>query len=82
MFTVYAISSETRNYIYVGLTSNLEKRIEFHNNGYERTTRPYRPFCLIYSEKYADRPSARIREKYLKTASGKTFLKSLGKQEK
>ena len=82
MFTVYAISSKTRNYIYVGLTSNLEKRIEFHNKGYERTTCPYRPFRLIYIEKYADRPSARIREKYLKSASGKSFLKSLQKQDK
>ena len=77
MFTVYAISSETRNYVYVGLTSNLEKRIEFHNNGYEQTTKPYRPFRLIFREEFPDRPSARIKEKYLKTATGKSFLKQL-----
>ena len=77
MFTVNAISSETRNYIYVGLTSNLKNRIEFHNNGYEQTTRPYKPFRLIYSEEFPDRPTARNREKHLKTASGKSFLKTL-----
>jgi putative endonuclease len=76
MFTVYAISSETRNYIYVGLTSNLKKRIEFHSNGYEQTTKPYRPFRLIYNEEFSDRPSAREREKYLKSGVGKLFLKS------
>jgi len=66
MFSVYALSSETRNYIYVGMTSNLQERIKFHNNGYERTTNPYRPFRLIYSEDFPDRPTARLREKYLK----------------
>jgi len=38
MFTVYAISSEARKYIYVGLTSNLLDRIKFHNIAYKRTT--------------------------------------------
>ena len=77
MFSVYAISSETRNYIYVGLTSNLAKRIEFHNNGYERTTAPYRPFRLIFSEEFPDRPTARLKEKYLKSGIGKEFLHSI-----
>lgn len=38
MFWVYAISSLNRNYIYVGLTSDLESRIARHNKGYEKTT--------------------------------------------
>jgi len=42
MFWVYAISSLNRNYIYVGLTSDLESRIARHNKGYEKTTKPYR----------------------------------------
>ena len=49
-FYVYAISSISRNYIYVGLTSNVEERIKRHNLGYEQTTKPYKPFLLIYSE--------------------------------
>jgi putative endonuclease len=77
MFNVYAIKSETKNYIYVGLTSNLEERVKFHNNGYQKTTKPYRPFGLIYSEECADRQSARLREKYLKSGVGKDFLRSI-----
>ncbi|MBN3521221.1 GIY-YIG nuclease family protein [Algoriphagus lutimaris] len=77
MFQVYAISSQTREYIYVGLTSDLENRITRHNSGYERTTKPYRPFKLIYSEEFPDRSSARRREKELKTSHGKRFLKAL-----
>jgi putative endonuclease len=54
MYFLYAIKSQTHNFIYVGLTSNLSARIERHNNGYERTTKPYRPFRLIYHEECPD----------------------------
>ena len=49
------------------MTNNLEKRIKEHNSGYEKTTRPYAPFTLIYTEELATRPEARIREKYFKS---------------
>ena len=74
MFTVYAIASLVRTYIYVGLTSNLEKRVHRHNSGYEKTTRPYLPFNLIYQKEFLTRPQAREHEKYLKTTTGKRKL--------
>ncbi|MEQ8628851.1 GIY-YIG nuclease family protein [Ekhidna sp.] len=77
MFYVYAIKSESRNYIYVGLTNNLERRLSEHNGGKNKTTRPYRPFVLIHSEKFNTRIDAREKEKYLKSGIGKDFLKSL-----
>ncbi|MEJ2196724.1 MAG: GIY-YIG nuclease family protein, partial [Ignavibacteriaceae bacterium] len=67
MITVYAITSLKRNYIYVSMTQNLTERFNRHNKGYERTTKPYRPFKLIYSEKFSSRKEARAREKYLKS---------------
>ncbi|MCL5031367.1 MAG: GIY-YIG nuclease family protein [Bacteroidetes bacterium] len=77
MYQVYAIKSINRNYIYVGMTSNLEERLKRHNNGYERTTKPYKPFKLIYSEVYTTRVEARKREKYFKSGIGKEFLKKI-----
>ena len=77
MYKVYAIKSKGRNYIYVGITSNLEERIQRHNNGREKTTRAYRPFELIYSEDQPTREEARKREKYFKSGVGKEFLKKL-----
>lgn len=76
MFYVYAIKSNSRNYIYVGLTNNLERRLEEHNSENNKTTKPYRPFKLIYSESFITRVDARIKEKVLKTGSGKEFLKN------
>ena len=77
MYTVYAISSIQRNYIYVGLTSNLSARLKRHNSGYEKTTKPYTPFKLIYKEECETRLFARAREKFLKSGQGKEFLKGL-----
>ena len=77
MYYVYAINSQTRNYIYVGLTNNIVRRIEEHNNGSNKTTRPYRPFKLILTENYENRSEARLREKFLKSGVGKEFLKKL-----
>jgi len=45
--------------------------------GYEKTTRSFRPFKLIYQEFFQTRIQAREREKYLKSGVGKEFLKRL-----
>ena len=77
MFHVYAIKSILRNYIYVGLTNNLERRFGEHGNGENKTTRPYKPFELIFIEKFVKRSDARKKEKFLKSGIGKEFLKAL-----
>ena len=74
---MYAIKSLTRNYIYVGLTNNLSRRLLEHNKGSNKTTRPYCPFDLIHSEEFLTRSQAREREKYLKSGIGKDFLRNL-----
>jgi putative endonuclease len=76
-YFVYALSSLLRNYLYVGQTDNIERRFIEHNNGKNKTTRPYRPFKLMYSEEFTSRKEAREKEKYLKSGSGKEFLKRL-----
>jgi len=76
MYYVYALSSRHRNYIYVGLTSDVLRRFYEHNNGYEKTTRAYRPFYLLRSEVYETRVDARKREIYLKSGVGKAFLRN------
>ena len=76
MFFVYAIKSTVRNYIYVGMTNDVERRITEHNKGENRSTKAYKPFSLIYKEAFEARIEAREKEKYLKSGIGKEFLKS------
>ena len=75
MYYAYAIKSLTKNYIYVGLTNDLKRRIAEHNNGKNRSTKAYKPFFLIHDEQFETRAEARTKEKYLKSGIGKEFLK-------
>jgi putative endonuclease len=74
-WTVYALSSLVKRYVYVGLTKNLERRFKEHQGGRVRSTKPYRPFKVIYTEQCYSRIMARGREVYLKSGVGKEFLK-------
>jgi putative endonuclease len=77
MVFVYAIKSLTRNYIYVGQTGNLERRLNEHNSGQNRTTKAYRPFELIFCEGFENRAEARVKEKFLKSGTGKETLRKI-----
>ena len=77
MYYVYALRSVEHNRIYVGFTKNLEIRIKEHNSGKTKSTKFFRPWVLLYSEKSNSRLAARGREKQLKSGFGKEFLKAL-----
>ena len=57
------------------MTSDVESRFQRHNSGREKTTKPYAPFKLIYTERCINRVEARKREKYLKSGVGKRKLR-------
>ena len=63
--------------MYVGIAKDVPHRLLQHNAGQTRSTRGRRPFRLIYTEEYATRPLARVREKYLKTGTGREYVKTL-----
>jgi putative endonuclease len=75
MFYVYVIRSEIDGRFYVGMCSDLERRIREHNVGKTFSTKAYRPWELFFFEKYLTRVQARSREKFLKGGSGKEFIK-------
>ncbi len=72
---VYVLRSDIDGRFYVGMTSAINKRIQDHNSGKTRSTKPYRPWTLIHLEDLPDREKARKREKYLKSGFGKQWLK-------
>ncbi|MBT3227456.1 MAG: GIY-YIG nuclease family protein [Candidatus Marinimicrobia bacterium] len=75
MYYVYCIENVEKNYLYVGSTSNLSKRIEQHNTGRSKSTRPYMPLKLTAYIGVPTERQARRLEKYVKTGSGKAILK-------
>tara|TARA_A100001015_G_scaffold153941_1_gene170840 strand:+ start:162 stop:410 length:249 start_codon:yes stop_codon:yes gene_type:complete len=80
MVWVYAISIVVRNYIYVGMTKDVDARLARHNKGREKITKLYAPFQLIFTEICANRVKAREREKYWKSGIGKQKLRDIRDQ--
>ena len=62
--------------MYTGYTKDLKLRFEQHLKGLVESTKNRRPFKLIYYEACLSQKDALHREKYLKTAYGKKFLKN------
>ena len=75
-YFVYVLLSEKDNQFYTGYTSNLEKRIDSHNQGDVASTRSRRPLILIYFEGCINQQDATRREKYLKSGNGKIYIRS------
>jgi putative endonuclease len=70
MFYVYILKSNKDDKLYVGYTGNLKKRFLEHNNGLVQSTRPRKPFELVYYEAYRNERDAKQRELALKRFSG------------
>ncbi|WP_162341407.1 GIY-YIG nuclease family protein [Cyclobacterium salsum] len=78
MFTVYALYSEKFDKIYIGFTSDLEKRLISHNElGTTGWTIAFRPWKLIHTETFESKKEAMDREKHLKTGVGREFIRRL-----
>ncbi len=76
-YTVYALESESNGMLYIGFTEDVTRRLREHNAGKSKFTKGYRPWKLVYTEVVIGRDEARNREKYLKTSSGKKWLKEI-----
>ena len=71
---VYILSGRN-NFIYTGCTNNLENRLKRHNNGEVFSTKNHLPVELITYLVFTDKYKAYKFEKYLKTGSGRAFMK-------
>ncbi len=75
-YYVYVLQSEVDENFYVGYTKELNRRIHEHAVGQVKSTKNRRPLKLIYWEGCLNQRDAINREKYLKTAWGKRYIKN------
>lgn len=77
MYYVYILKSASYvNKHYVGYTANIKRRIQQHNTRpTSNHTSKYGPWEVINYIAFPENKNARRFEKYLKTPSGKAFLK-------
>ena len=77
MFYVYILQSEKNGRYYVGYTRDINDRLKHHNSGANKSTKPYRPWKLIFQESHIDKRSAWLREKKIKSYKSGNALKKL-----
>ena len=75
-YYVYVLRSQKDRFFYTGYTKNIQTRLKQHNNGEVASTKLTIPFELVYWEGCLNQQDATRREKYLKTAWGKRYIKS------
>ena len=75
MYFVYVLQSKRDGSTYVGKTHDIDERLKEHNLGYVAATKNGRPFETISYFYFRDRSRADDFEMYLKSGSGRAFLK-------
>ncbi|HLD27464.1 MAG TPA: GIY-YIG nuclease family protein [Patescibacteria group bacterium] len=74
-YYVYILLSLKDKNFYIGYSTNLKQRINYHRKGLVKSTKNRRPLKLIFYEVYLKKDDAKRREKYFKTTDGKKALK-------
>ncbi len=75
MFYTYIIQSDIDQTLYIGLTNNIQQRLERHNAGSEEYTSKKRPWQILFYAAFRTRLEAAQFEKYLKSGSGREFIR-------
>jgi putative endonuclease len=73
---VYVLRSESDSGFYIGFSTNLRVRLRQHQQGESFATSHRGPWKLIYYEAYLNQEDALGREKFLKSGSGRRFLRA------
>lgn len=74
-YYTYVLQSEKDGKWYTGFTTDLRKRFKQHNDGKNMSTKGRGPFKLIYYEACMNLEDAGQREIYLKSGTGKKYIK-------
>ncbi len=76
MFYVYILESEScLGKFYTGFTTDLKTRLKKHNNDTSGYTAKFRPWIISWYCAFNNEKNARKFELYLKTGSGRAFIK-------
>jgi putative endonuclease len=78
MYLVYIIKSLKVLRYYIGSTENVDRRLSDHNSGKVKSTKAFKSWELVYSERFDTKSDAIKRERQIKSyKSGNAFKKLL-----
>ncbi|MFT4600587.1 MAG: putative endonuclease [Arenicella sp.] len=74
---VYILRSTKNGRYYIGQTQDISKRVLLHNKGKVKSTKPYSPWELIFSEEFGTRGEAILRESQIKSWKSRKRIEAL-----
>ena len=75
MHFVYVLESADSQHWYFGITNDVKKRVVEHNAGKSIHTNKHKPWLLRLCVTFKERKNAEDFEKYMKSHSGRAFMK-------
>ena len=76
-YHVYILKSLKDNKYYIGSTSNVHARLNYHNSGRQRSTKNRIPFILVLFEELQSKELALKRERQIKSWKGGEQFRAL-----
>lgn len=73
MWYLYILDCD-KKYFYVGITTDLNNRLQQHQNGQSKFTKRFKEITLVYAEEFGNKEDAAVREKEIKGWSRKKKL--------
>jgi len=74
---LYVLQSQKNGRYYIGITKDIETRLNQHNRGVGKSTRSNKPWRLVYTEEYNTWSEAIKREKRIKSQKSKSYIENL-----
>jgi putative endonuclease len=76
LITLYVLKGEAGKR-YVGITNDFSRRLKEHRSHKTKAGQLLDDFIVLYTERFPDYKSARIKEKFLKSGQGRKWLDKL-----
>jgi len=76
-YFLYILYSHSFQRTYVGQTDDISNRLIKHNSGKVKSTKPYKPWVLIFSESFTSKAEAMKREKWFKSSQGRKKISEI-----
>ena len=77
MFLVYILFSQTLGKFYIGMTSDIEKRMQKHLENHDGFTSNAKDWKIVFTQEFDDKSSALKREAQIKNWKSKKMILNL-----
>jgi putative endonuclease len=76
-YFLYILRSEQKETYYVGASDNPDRRLIYHNGESKGYTRKYRPWRIVYEQKFKTKEQALAAERKVKSWKSKKMIRLL-----